>query len=269
MNDWEGRSPGRPLVKSSKKDIGDLEVAAPSQVTPRFFDEQDEVSQQKNRLPHWHQDGRTYFVTFHLADSIPRSKLNDWTAEKDAWQKWNPQPWSAEQQQEYVRRFANTAERWLDAGEGSCVLSDPRVAAIVGEAFQHFQGTRCQHYAWVVMLNHVHLLFSIRPGQDLPDVLRNWKGYTSRTINRLLARSGSLWQKDYFDRLVRNSEHFWNCAKYIRNNPRKARLSPGGYLLYESDFVQDGLNREGRLPSRPTKKNLNIGGLEAAAPSYD
>jgi putative transposase len=248
---WEGRLPSRPVENVN---IGGLEAAALSQIAPSFFDEQDEISQHQNRLPHWQQDGRTYFVTFHLADSIPRSKLNDWAAERDAWQKWNPIPWSAEQRQEYVRRFANTIERWLDAGEGSCALSDSRVAAIVGKAFQHSHGTRCQHYAWVIMPNHVHLLFSLRKEYLLSDLICSWKSYSSRQINRLLARTGSLWQKDYFDRLVRNSEHFWNCANYIRNNPRRAHLSPGKYLLFKSDFVQDGLNWEGRSPGRPLIK---------------
>ena len=26
-------------------------------------------------LPHWRQDGATYFVTFRLADSLPEAKL--------------------------------------------------------------------------------------------------------------------------------------------------------------------------------------------------
>jgi REP element-mobilizing transposase RayT len=275
---WEGRLPSRPVTQHTN--LGDLEVAASSQTNlgastaatlnqtePPFLDKWKEVRQQQNRLPHWQQDGRTYFVTFHLADSIPRSKLEEWITERDAWLKWNSPPWSEKQRQEYLRRFVNTVERWLDAGDGSCVLRNSSAALIVGQAFQHFQGTRCQHYAWVVMPNHVHLLFSTCPGQDLPDLLRDWKGYTSRRINRLLDRSESLWQKDYFDRLVRNSDHFWNCARYIRNNSLKARLSSDEYLLYENDFVRQGLDWEGRLPSRPLNKKEG-GDLEVAAPSH-
>ena len=252
-----------------KSSVCGLETAAPSQTEPLFFDESDEIRQHDNRLPHWQQDKRTYFVTFHLGDSIPNAKLNDWIAERDAWRKWNPFPLSTVQQREYIQRFANTVERWLDAGEGSCVLGHPHVAAVVGEALKHFEGIRCQHHAWVIMPNHVHLLLSLRQGEKLPPLLRSWKGYTSRIINRILGRSGSLWQKDYFDRLIRNSEHFWKCARYIRNNPPNARLSASEYLLYESNFVHDGLNWEGRLPSRPLIRETPAhGGLETAAPSH-
>jgi hypothetical protein len=53
-----------------------------------------------------------------------------------------------------------------------------------------------------------------------------------------LSREGTFWQKDYFDRMVRDTQHFWNCARYIRSNPIKANLKPGEYLHYESDFVR-------------------------------
>jgi ribosomal protein L16/L10AE len=55
-----------------------------------------------------------------------------------------------------------------------------------------------------------------------------------REINKLLARSGSLWQRDYFDRLVRDKKHFGTCVRYIRRNPKKARLGEGQLVLYES-----------------------------------
>jgi putative transposase len=284
-SNWEGRLPSRPAKKntnfgylagsirtgvtaSSQIKHGDLAVAAPSQDAPRFVDQLEEVREHENRLPHWQQDGRTYVVTFHLVDSIPRTKLTQWMAERAGWLTWNPPPWSTKQEREYIRRFGNTVERWLDAGEGSCLLRNPRFAQVVAQAVNYFHGIRyCQH-AWVVMPNHVHLLFSVSSGQQLDDLLRNWKGLTSRRINRVSNRSGSLWQKDYFDRLIRNEEHFWNCARYIRNNPVKARLAHDAFLLYESDFVRQALNWEGRLPSRPAQGNkADLGGSAAAAPS--
>ena len=48
----------------------------------------------------------------------------------------------------------------------------------------------------------------------------------------------AFWQKDYFDRLVRDREHFWNCARYILRNPAKASLRTDEYTLYLSDEVR-------------------------------
>lgn len=209
------------------------EVAAPS-----FLDPWAETKIHRGRhLPHWQQEGRTFFVTFHLADSIPQAKLREWMTERDAWSRWNPEPWSEEQQREYAKRFGNTVERWLDAGEGACALEQPAAAEIVARCLRGHE----EHHAWVIMPNHVHVLFSIPEGGELSKLLQSWKGSTSREINRLCGRTGTLWQKDYFDRLIRNKEHFWRTANYIRNNPLKARLQPGEYLLYESDFVRETL----------------------------
>ena len=72
--------------------------------------------------------------------------------------------------------------------------------------------------------------------------MKSWKGVSSRRLNDYLRRTGANWQKDYFDRLIRDTKHFWNCARYIRRNPAKARLKRGEFVLYESDYVKSTLN---------------------------
>src|SRR6266576_1489074 len=69
-------------------------------------------------------------------------------------------------------------------------------------------------------------------------VLRSWKSFTSRKINQQLSREGTLWQRDYFDRLVRDQKHFANCVRYIRMNPERAGLRSGAYILYESELAR-------------------------------
>ena len=46
------------------------------------------------------------------------------------------------------------------------------------------------------------------------------------------------WQRDYFDRLVRDEKHFANCVRYIRRNPEKAQLSKGEFILWESELAK-------------------------------
>ncbi len=97
-------------------------------------------------------------------------------------------------------------------------------------------------HAWVVMPNHVHVLFSLRKGHRLEDVVKSWKGVSARRINDLLSRNGALWMADYFDRFIRDEEHFWNAARYVRQNPRKAGLKSGGFVLFESAAVKKQLD---------------------------
>jgi REP element-mobilizing transposase RayT len=72
----------------------------------------------------------------------------------------------------------------------------------------------------------------------IEQLVHSWKRFTARRINELLGREGALWQRDYFDRIVRDEGHFGNCVRYIRRNPEKAGLNVGACRLYESEFAQ-------------------------------
>ena len=204
----------------------------------RFFNPYAHIRFTANRLPHWQQNGAVYFVTFRLADAVPHNLRTGWEAEREAWLRIHPKPWTAEVEHEYHKRFSGAMEHWLDAGHGSCILRRHDCAKIVAEALRYFDGQRTLIISSVVMPNHVHALFVQNTDWPLEKLLRTWKSFTSRKINALLEREGSLWQRDYFDRLVRDEKHFANCVRYIRKNPEKARLRSGEYILYESEFTQ-------------------------------
>jgi REP-associated tyrosine transposase len=147
--------------------------------------------------------------------------------------------WDAETEREYHERLSGAIERWLDAGHGSCVLRRHECAAFVEEALHHFDGDRVSQIAWVVMPNHVHAVFVLNPAWSLEKIILSWKGFTARKINSLLGRTGSFWQRDYFDRLVRDPRHLANCVVgYIRRNPKKRCLCEREFVLYESEFAR-------------------------------
>ena len=106
------------------------------------------------------------------------------------------------------------------------------------EALRYFDGQRGLMISSVVMPNHVHAVFVQHPSWPLQKLLRSWKSFTSRKINSLLSREGTVWQRDYFDRLVRDQKHFANCVRYIRRNPKKAGLHNGEYILYEGELAR-------------------------------
>jgi putative transposase len=214
----------------------------------KFFNPWTETSVGANRLPHWDQPGATYFVTFRLADALPVGLVEQWKGEREQWLKWNPQPWSPAQEEEYLSRFAGTVERWLDESHGECLLRRGDVRAAVGSILTRFHGERYWQHAWVLMPNHAHLLFSVREGIELPELLKVWKGASSRAARQALGRTmagSEFWQKDYFDRLIRDWDHFWNCARYIWRNPGKGRLRANEYALHLSEEVRAEVEGEG------------------------
>ena len=199
-----------------------------------FFNPYADIRHAQSRLPHWQQEGGVYFITFRLADSVPSRLLAQWESEREAWVKNHPEPWSRETEFEYHKHFSGALESWLDASHGSCVLRRQDCAQIVAETLRHFEGERVVMISFIVMPNHVHALFVQNPEFPLEKLVRSWKGFTARQINKLLERSGNFWQRDYFDRLVRDEQHFVNCLRYIRRNPEKAQLTKNEFILWES-----------------------------------
>lgn len=205
----------------------------------KYFNPWREIERTHNRLPHWQQAGASYFVTWRLADSLPKALLDQHYHEREQWLRSHPEPWDEATEAEYHQRFSARMDAWLDEGHGSCLLRDSRCSEIVSQALRHFDGERVAMISFVVMPNHVHGLFTLNQAWKLEELIHSWKRHTANEINRMHGESGALWMKDYFDRLIRDPSHLNNCIRYIRNNPNKARLRAGEYVLYESPLAQN------------------------------
>ncbi len=142
----------------------------------------------------------------------------------------------------------------LDAGHGSCVLREHEPAGAVQETLLHFHGTRYTIHAWCVMPNHVHVLFQPMQGWTMSRIVASWKMFSGRKINDWKRANGlltvscgegldmqragqesggpagresgapSLWQREYYDRYIRDEAHYRNAIDYIHENPMKAGL---------------------------------------------
>ena len=194
-----------------------------------YFDPASPVADLKGNLPHWRQEGATYFVTFRTADSLPQQKLNQWLAEREEWLKCNPDPHSPEQKQDYWQKFPERIQKWLDSNYGECLLERLDARQIVVEALLHFDGVRYTVREWVVMPNHVHVVVTPLGDNELSDILHSWKSFTSKKINKLLERTGSFWQAESFDHIVRSPESLERIEAYILANPE--HLAEGTFTL--------------------------------------
>ncbi len=89
---------------------------------------------------------------------------------------------------------------------------------------------RIRLYAAVVMPDHIHLLFTPLRDQEtrsynLAVVAQAIKGSSAHSINKLLGRSGPVWQEEYFDHVVRSYESLCEKVEYIRQNPVRRGLA--------------------------------------------
>jgi putative transposase len=94
--------------------------------------------------------------------------------------------------------------------------------------------------SYVIMPDHVHFLSApARDAKKLSDFLREWKSWTSRRIRAVLPRptnaattmsaDTSLWQREFFDHVLRSDESFQEKWNYVRDNPVRAGLVPSFY----------------------------------------
>ena len=154
-------------------------------------------------------------ITFRLAGSIPTDLLRRWRSEL--------------QLARVTRRTVVDDERiriedYLNRGVGPTWLADPRLAGLVEGAFQFFDGSRYRLHAWVVMPNHVHVVVTPLADASVSHIVSSWKSFTAKRANALLGRHGAFWQEDYFDRFIRDEQHFAAVISYVEDNPVVAGL---------------------------------------------
>jgi putative DNA methylase len=164
-------------------------------------------------VPHFDSTDVTQAITFRLADALPRQVVETWQDELAHLPE-------READIEQRRRI----ERYLDAGYGVALLRDERVARPVERALLHFDGERYRLHAWVIMPTHVHVVCTPLDGNSLASLAHSWKSYTAKIANSVLGRTGALWQREYFDRAIRDERHFRAIIAYIESNPVVAGL---------------------------------------------
>lgn len=164
-------------------------------------------------LPHFDGAQITQFVTFRLGESLPQQLLETWRSEL-----------KKEIGIDIEATLRRRIEIYLDHGYGQCYLKNPDVAEVVQRSLLFFDGDRYKLLAWVIMPNHVHALMTPRQEHKLSRILHSLKSFTATEANKILGSRGTFWQRESFDRYIRDAKHFASVVRYIESNPVKARL---------------------------------------------
>jgi putative transposase len=180
----------------------------------------------RGRLPHWEKEGGLYFITFHLADSLPSSVLVK-IAERQALLATAQQNHAnlLPEQKALLAGYSRTRiEEYFDRGAGSCSFLDMRIAGTMAAALRFREGKHYRLLAWCIMPNHVHVVAKLLPGQELANVVKSWKNFSAKAANQALGRKGRFWQREYYDRLIRNGDELDRAIRYVVENPANAGL---------------------------------------------
>ena len=165
-----------------------------------------DVAYYRHKLPHWHPERASLFLTWRLVGSMPAKSPRD--------------PHAPEAGREFL-----IADRTLDRKtKGPLWLARADIAQTVVDSLH--RGSEPRHYdlhAWVVMANHVHILVTTHV--EVGKLMASLKGSTGRKANEILHRQGlAFWRREYFDRWMRTSDEFRKVFRYIEMNPVTAGI---------------------------------------------
>lgn len=114
---------------------------------------------------------------------------------------------------------------------------DSPVGQMIGETFEevlsNYPQMRCPQY--VVMPNHFHALvvvdkMSEKPSATIARMVQAFKSKTTVAYIRMVKSGkavpfeGKLWQRSYYDHVIRNEQDYLETWKYIEENPLKWKL---------------------------------------------
>lgn len=180
------------------------------------------VIRKRGKIPHWHVPNGIYFVTYRLADSLPRHVEEQIALMRAKLLTAREHDYASAEAREIERNIFKITEAELDQSRGNCWLRNSEVATVVISSFEHDDGKDYELVALAIMPNHVHVVFRLK--NDLDVVIKRWKSYTAHRANEVLKRSGAFWQSNYFDVLVRNSQQLQRTITYVLDNPAKAGI---------------------------------------------
>lgn len=171
-------------------------------------------------IPHRDGGGALQSITFHLADSVPKKVIETWKS------KLHKELYSSDYtiKMKADQKLLNLIAKYEDSGKGCCLLEDLVNATIIQDKLLQGHSEGYMLIACCIMPNHVHVLIRQNDGNSHSAIVQNWKGRTARLVNQANNSSGVLWAKDYFDRAIRDGDHFLNTLSYINRNPVKANL---------------------------------------------
>jgi len=195
------------------------------------------------KLPHIHPEDGVFFITFRLADSLPKSVVHAFMHDKNAQRdkirsKIKKISSNKETRYNIERLYFKKFDDLLAANNGSCWLKYPKIAQLVANKIHNLHPERYNLICYCIMPNHVHMLIDtegVNYGSitnlagasrkyPLTETLRLLKGNTARFCNLTLNRSGKFWHHENYDHYVRTELSYNRIIRYILLNPVVAGL---------------------------------------------
>ena len=201
----------------------------------------------RRKLPHYQPSNATFFITFRLANSLPREIVMRLRKEREEELRLagKNKILSYKVQRKYFGKFDEYLDR---VNHGQMWLRDKRIAKLIADTLQYWNGKRYELQCYCIMPNHVHLVLTINGETNVKQVnnlsyalsriLHSIKRHTAREANTLLGRTGAFWQHESYDHVVRNGKELERIISYVLHNPMTAGLTKD-WQQWKWSYVRD------------------------------
>lgn len=133
--------------------------------------------------------------------------------------------------------------QWVDA------LSRPQYKDIIIDSLKYCQGNKgLIIHAYVVMSNHIHLILSVEGENNLSDIMRDFKTYTSKTLLATIEsntqesrRSWMMWLFKAAGQRNANNKYY----QFWQQDNRPKELSSNAMMEQKLDYIHENPVNEG------------------------
>ncbi len=134
----------------------------------------------------------------------------------------------------------------LDTVGNDALVVPNKIGNIIDECWKNIETQNENIFIneYVIMPNHIHGIIEIknqkerelkiekkygfeveerRGRRSLQSILKDFKSVTTRKYNKIVNEKykNMLWQKSYYEHIIRNEKEYYEIVKYIKNNPLK------------------------------------------------
>ena len=121
--------------------------------------------------------------------------------------------------QDFSQSFSEVAGEALANQDFSQSFSEVAGEALANQDFSKQQNLSSQCFAPTVHTGETVKINGTKP-QSLAAITQNYKSVSTRQINRMNKAKGNvIWQRNYYEHIIRNEEALNNIREYIVNNP--------------------------------------------------
>jgi REP element-mobilizing transposase RayT len=121
--------------------------------------------------------------------------------------------------QDFSQSFSEVAGEALANQDFSQLFSEVAGEALANQDFSQQQNLSSQCFAPTVYTGETVKINGTKP-QSLAAITQNYKSVSTRQINRMNKAKGNvIWQRNYYEHIIRNEEALNNIREYIVNNP--------------------------------------------------